>query len=428
MTRLLCGVAFLPLIFCCASWAEDWPQFRGPNRDSVWTETGILEKFPAEGLKYCWRAPVGPGFSSPVVAQGRVYVIDAQYAKSSADERVHCFDEVTGKSLWTFTYPVNYPDWAFGPESEHMGPTSTPIVRDGKLYTLGLKGDLHCLDAGTGAVIWKMNVETEFHVQEFSFNASPLIEGDFLILSIGSFPRPQDSSVIALDNNSGKLAWKTPDDGLTNSSPIVISSGGARQLILWTLKSVSSLDPLTGKLYWNEPNNIGSQYASATPVLQGGLLLVGGVMFKLQADRPAATALWPAGKGSRGRVLSNTSTGMLQGDYVYSARTTGQLICLEAATGKQVWENDHVTDLQNGSSIHLTPNGNRTFLFTDQGDLIIAQLSPKGYTEISRTRLIEPTYTFGGKNRAWPPLAFANRYVFARNDKELVCASLAAQP
>lgn len=407
---------------------DDWPQFRGPNRDGVWNETAILDRFPAEGLKFAWRAPVEHGFSSPVVANGRVYVTDAKYAKSRADERVHCFDEKTGETLWNFAYDAAYPDWALTQaDVEKSGPTATPIVDDGKLYTAGMNGDLHCLDAATGRVVWKLNLQTEFHVQEFSFNASPVIEGKLLILSIGSFPHPADSCVVALDKSSGKLVWKTPDDGVTNSSPSVIASGGKRQLIVWTTQSIISLDPATGADYWREPEKIAG-YPCSPPILKGDRLLVGGIMLKLQDDKPAAATLWPVGKGSRGRVLSNTSSAVFEGDFVYSALTSGQFVCMEANTGKEIWNTDRVTNQQAGSSVHITPIGNRALLFTDEGNLILAQLMPQGYSEMSRAKLIDPTYRFGGRNRAWTPPAFANGHVFARSDKELVCASLAAQP
>src|SRR5438105_4792973 len=132
--------------------AEDWPQWRGPNRDGVWSETGILESFPAEGLKVRWRAPVGWGWSSPVVAQGRVYLADAKVVPPKPQERLHCFDEATGKALWTHAYEVAYPDWAFDPKQE-SGPVATPIVQNGKVYTLGRLGHLFCLDARTGDVL-----------------------------------------------------------------------------------------------------------------------------------------------------------------------------------------------------------------------------------------------------------------------------------
>jgi outer membrane protein assembly factor BamB len=111
----------LPLLLAVVIRADDWPQWRGPNRDGVWSETGILASFRPDGLKVRWRAKVGPGWSSPVVAKGRVYLTDSELKKPKAKERVHCFDEKTGKSLWQFSYEVTYPDWAF-PE---RGPTAS---------------------------------------------------------------------------------------------------------------------------------------------------------------------------------------------------------------------------------------------------------------------------------------------------------------
>ncbi|HSH15862.1 MAG TPA: PQQ-binding-like beta-propeller repeat protein, partial [Verrucomicrobiae bacterium] len=128
------------------------------------------------------------------------------------------------------------------------------------------------------------------------------------------------------------------------------------------------------------------------------------------------------------RVLSNTSTALLRGDYVYSARTSGELVCLDAATGHQVWQTNTLTDLKNGSCIHVTPCGEAVFLFTDRGDLIRGELTPQGYREFSRTHLLDPTSPFGDRKCVWTPPAYANRHVFARNDEELVCASLAASP
>jgi hypothetical protein len=151
-------------------------------------------------------------------------------------------------------------------------------------------------------------------------------------------------------------------------------------------------------------------------------------MFRLDPDKPSAEVLWPDPAAASGRILSNTSTAVLQGDYVFSARSSGHLVCLEAGSGKQVWETDKVTDLKNGASIHLTPQGDAAFLYTDRGELIRAKLTPRGYEELGRAALLEPVYPFGGRKVTWSPPAYANRQVFARNEKELVCASLAAKP
>ena len=413
----------LPLLLSAALRAEDWPQWRGPNRDGVCRETGLMDSFPADGLKVRWRVPVGWGWSSPVVTQGRVYLADAGVVKPKPKERLHCFDEATGKALWTHAYEVDYPDWAFDPKQE-SGPVATPIVQNGKVYTLGRLGHLFCLDARKGDVLWQKNLQKDYQVEWAPGTPSPLIEGDLLILLLGGKP---GACVVAIHKDTGKEVWKALNESLTFSSPIVISSGGKRQLIVWTQESVTSLDPAAGKTHWRQPLRTSGDYAVSTPVFHKGRLLIGGLMFQLDPDKPAAVVLWPESKAPARRVLSHTSTALLQGDHLYSAKSSGELVCLEASTGEQVWESTRVTDLKNGASIHLTPNGDSVLLYTDRGELIRAQLSPKGYKEISRARLLEPTFPFGGRKVAWPPPAYANGHVFARSGAELICASLVAK-
>lgn len=414
----------LPLLPSAALRADDWPQWRGLNRDGVCGETGLLESFPAEGLKVRWRVPVGWGFSSPVVAQGRVYLADSELVNPKARERLRCWDETTGKALWTHAYEVAYPDWAFDPKQE-SGPVATPIVQNGKVYTLGRLGHLFCLDARSGDMLWQNNLEKDYQVVWSPGTPSPLIEGDLLILLIGGKP---GACVVALHKDTGKEVWKALEESLTFSSPIVISSGGKKQLIVWTQESVTSLDPAAGKTYWRQRLLTSGDYAVSTPVFHKDRLLIGGLMFKLDSDKPAATVLWPASKATSRRIFSHTSTALFRGDHLFSAKSSGELVCVEASTGKQVWESDKVTDLNNGASIHLTPNGDSVLLYTDKGELIRAQLTSQGYQEISRVAVLEPTFPFAGRNVAWSPPAYANRHIFARNGKELICASLAVKP
>ena len=136
------------LLLAVAVGAEDWPQWRGLKRDGVCDETGLLQSFPAEGLKVRWRVPVGWGFSSPVVAQGRVFLADSELMKPTAKERLHCLDETTGKSIWTHSYDVAYEDWAFDQPGDRS--VSTPIVQSGQVYSMGRLGHLFCLDARNG--------------------------------------------------------------------------------------------------------------------------------------------------------------------------------------------------------------------------------------------------------------------------------------
>jgi outer membrane protein assembly factor BamB len=403
--------------------AEDWPQWRGPNRDGVWTESGILTSFPPGGLKIRWRVAVGPGWSSPVIAQGRVYLTDSQLMRPKAQERVLCFEEKTGKRLWDRAYDVSYPDWAFTPAQE-TGPSATPIIEGGKFYFLSPSGHVRCLDARTGEAIWERYLHLDYRIRELICRSSPLIDGNLLIVFTGARP---DACVMALDKRTGGEVWKALDEPVSNSSPILVEAGSKKQLIVWTEESVTSLDPATGKVYWRERMNTSNNDAIATPIFQKNLLLVGGLMLKLDDHKPAATVLWPNSKAVQGRVLSNTSTAMFRGDYLYSAKSSGELVCLEARTGKEIWKTEKVTDLKNGASIHLTPNGDGVFLYTNKGELIRAQLTPQGHTETGRCKLLEPVYPFAGRKCAWSPPAFANGHVFARNEKELVCASLTSK-
>jgi outer membrane protein assembly factor BamB len=413
---ILCGTGAI------LSQAEDWPQWRGPNRNGAWTESGILETFPAEGLKVRWRMPVGLGWSSPVVSQGKVFVTDVTFETRPAQERVHCFDEATGKSLWTYAYEAEYPDLM--PENRSP-PAATPIVEAGKLYMIGGNGHVHCLETTTGKPAWERKLDKEFEIQPQSCRPSPLIEGDLLILFTGGKP---GACVVALEKNSGNLVWKALDESVSNSSPIVITAGVNRQLILWTGESVTSLVPATGEVNWREGLLTNTNYSTATPISENNALLISGFMLALRVDGALASPVWPKSRAVDRRVLSNTSTPLLKGDHIYSARSSGELACLDARTGEEVWVTETVTGLKSGASIHLTPNGNVIWLFTDEGNLIRARLTSQGYEELGRAHLLEPTSPFLGKMFAWVPPAYANRHVFVRNDKELICVSLVAKP
>lgn len=417
-------LAFLLSLFCAASAsAEDWPQWRGGLRDGVWRETGVMQSFSADGLKIAWRVPVGPGWSSPTIAGGKVFLADSELNQPNARERVHCFDVASGKELWTYVYAVSYPEWAFAPD-QNAGPTATPAVVDGQVYALGASGEIVCLAAASGAVVWRKDLGKEYEVPPMQTRASPLLDGNLIILHVGAKPA---ACVMALDRHTGREVWKALSEPVANSSPILIEAGGQRQLIVWTGDSVTSLNPATGSVWWREAMSTSNNDDNATPVWDGERLLISGLMFKLAADQPAATIVWPENRGVSKRILSNTSSPVLLGDTIYSANNRGDLVCLDAATGRELWKTDKITDHRTGPSIHLTPNGPIFFLFTNLGDLLTAHLARAGYEELARAHLIDPVMPFGGRKVTWSPPAYANRHIFVRNEKELVCASLAAE-
>lgn len=424
MFRLLLALA-LSWQLSPVSGAADWPQFRGPNRDGVWSETSVLQDFPAEGLKIRWRNPVGAGHSSPIVAQGLVYLTDSETKQPKAWERVHCFDERTGETIWTFRDAINFPP-SFDPNNP-SGPCPTPFVDDNRIYALGATGHLLCLDARNGDEVWKKTLAKEYGlIEQPNLTPCPLIEGNLLIVVIGGKP---GACVVAFDKHTGKEVWRALDDPpRAFSSPIVISAGGKRQLIVWTPSAVTSLDPSTGETWWRERLVTREDYAGATPVFQGDQLLISGLMLRLDHDKPAATVLWPKRKVLSQRIMSNTCMPSITGEQVYGADMNGRLLCLDANSGERLWENDKVTGDKKYGAIHLTPNGDSVLLFTDQGNLIRARLDKTGYEELSRVHLIEPTFLLNGRKVVWAPPAYANGHVFARNGKELICASLKVAP
>lgn len=431
-------LASCAVVSCLASaMADDWPQWLGPRRDGVWRETGIIERFPSNGLSFRWRIPVGAGYSGPSVANGRVYLTDRQTTSGktasrgsiSGTERVLCLNETDGKVVWKHEYDcaynVSYP----------AGPRASPVVHDGKLYTLGTEGDLLCFNASDGKVLWSRQFKKDFGIDTpvWGFAAHPLIDGEKLICVAGG-----DGSVaVAFHKDTGKELWralKAREPGYC--PPMIYEAGGVRQLIIWHPEAVNSLDPDTGKLYWSFPFEVRSGLAIPTPRKDGDRLFItsfynGPIMFQLAADKPVSSVLW-RGKSNSERNTDGLHaiicTPVIDDGYIYGVCSYGQLRCLRADTGERVWETFAATTGDKPvrwANAFLVKNGDRYFIPNEQGDLIIARLTPKGYEELSRTKLLEPTNSDPGHPVVWSHPAFANRCIYARNDKELVCASLA---
>lgn len=406
------------------SWAEDWPQWRGPNRDGVWRESGIVDNIPASGLLIRWRARIGQGYSGPVVADGKVFVTDR---RSNPDvERVLCFEEATGKPVWQHVYSCEYAEMEYG-----NGPRASPTVDQGKVYTLGTKGHLYCLNTANGEVIWQKDLVKDFNalMPRYGVSAAPLVEDDLLIVCAGGQP---EATVIAFDKLSGAVKWRAVKDRPAYSAPMAITRGGTRQLIMWTAEHVWSLDPKTGQAYWKVPYkcNFDDAQVVASPVLQGDRLLCmagwgrGSFMLQLDTMKPAVSEVWRTRKAPS----TMTATPTFHNEkYFYNMLNDGKFACLDAATGEEVWTTNEVGGQRHGTA-HITRNGEKFFLFNQRGQLILANLSAAGYRELGRCLLVEPTAGYRPQAPVtWAHPAYANRNIYVRNDKELVCASLAAE-
>jgi outer membrane protein assembly factor BamB len=426
-------LAIVLVTFQCASLpAEDWPQWRGPQRDGVWRETGIVEKFAQSELPIKWRAKIGPGYTGPTVAGGKVYLTDKLADRGSSEERILCFDEKTGEPLWTVSYPCEY-----GRVGYSAGPRACVTIDDGKAYALGATGWLHCLDAANGKILWKRDLNTDHKIAMpiWGITAAPLVEGNLLLLHIGG---KDGACIVAVNKDTGEDVWKALNDRGQYSTPIVVNQGGERVAICWTGDRVAGVQVGNGRKLWEEvwkPKNM--PIGIATPVIEDDRVFFtsfydGALMLKLDSKQPTAELLWKKvgdNEQNTDALHSIISTPVFDNGYIYGVDSYGELRCLDAKTGERIWESQDAVPRARWSTIHFVKNGDRYFLFNERGNLIIARLSPKGYEEISRAKLLEPTLDQlrqrGGV--CWSHPAYANKCVFARNDKELVCASLAAE-
>jgi outer membrane protein assembly factor BamB len=419
----------LSTVILCVNtvFAADWPQWRGPNRDGVWSETQVVSTFTSPQLPIRWRAPIANGYSGPTIANGLVYVTD-RLTEPNELERVLCFNAATGKAVWSFQYPckyqkISYPD----------GPRTSVTINDGRAYSLGTTGLLYCFDAAKGTVLWSRDLNKEYKIKMpmWGISASPLVEGNSLILQIGG----DKAGVVALDKTSGKEIWKALDDPLCYSSPIMIQQTGKRVLVCMTAARVVGLDPLTGKLDWEIPfPSPRGAISVATPVFKDNFLFVtsffdGSLMIKVAPDQLTAKEVWRrkgADEQHTDALHSMITTPIMLGDCIYGIDSYGELRCLKRDTGDRVWVSQAVMPNARWATAHLVQNGAHTWMFNERGELIISTLSPDGYKEISRTKLIEPTTgqleSRGGV--CWTHPAFADKCIFIRNDKELICADL----
>ena len=433
---IACLFTLAPLV------AEDWPQWRGQYRRGIWTETGILDTFPASGLKPRWTTPINAGYSGPAVSEGRVYVTDFRLTDpdnnpNKGTERALCLDEKTGKVLWTYEWPADYTGMDYP-----VGPRAAPTVDGNRVYILGAVGQLFALDAATGKLIWSRDYRNDFAAElpTWGFSAAPLVDGGRLIIVPAGRP---DAKVVALDKRTGKEIWRSLNAVVSEpgySQPIIIKAGGTRQLIVWHAGALASLNPNDGELYWEQPYPIRMNTPIATPAWARPHILVSAFfgsarLYELDRDRPTSTLVWKGDSDSAvdtDKLHSLMATPVIEGDYIYGFCASGELRCLRRSTGERVWESQQATvEKRRNVSGFIVRHQDRYFINNDRGELIIAKLSPDGYDEISRAELINPTTARGANRRErkavnWVHPAYANRHIYTRNDEEIIAVPLAA--
>jgi outer membrane protein assembly factor BamB len=421
--------SLITLILLCATSianAEDWPEWRGANRDCVWSETGIIDTYTT--LKPRWRAEISSGYSGPTISDGRVYVSD-RVTTPKQIERVHCFDEKTGKSLWTHEYLCAYRNVSYT-----AGPRTSVQIRDGVAYSLGTMGHLYALDAKSGRVHWSHDLDTEYDINmpEWGISAAPLITEDMIVVHIGG---SLDATVVAFGLEDGKERWRALNDRASYSAPIMIEQAGRPVIVVWTGDNVVGIDPLTGRTRWMQPFPPSRMVIGvATPIVRNNQLFVssffdGAMMVNLNPTEFEASLAWSsAGPDEKNTesLHSLISTPIWIGDHIYGIDSYGELRCIRASDGKRIWTDTTAVRKARWSTAHFIRHHDNVWIFNEEGELLLTQLSPEGFKVLSRAPLIKPTRDQLNRRGgvAWSHPGFANGHVFIRNDNELISVDL----
>jgi len=375
--------------------AADWPNFRGPSHNGISSESDFQTQWPADGPPVLWKASVGTGFASVSVSAGRLYTV----GNHSDTDTIYCLDAETGRTLWIHTYPC-----PLTPNLYEGGPSATPTIDGSRVFTLSKQGDLLCLAADSGQVLWQKSIASDFNVEPpgWGFAGSPLISGDLLILNAGPLG-------LAVNKNTGALAWSSTGPGAGYSSAVPCQVAAAPAVALFFAHEVAALDPATGHPLWRHPWKTDYDLNIADPVLAGSRLFV-------SSDYGHGCALLNLNDGSEvwaSKALGNhISSCIIVDGFVYGVDGNvggAQLKCLDLANGSVKWTYPGL-----GAGSLILAAGHKIIALSDKGVLMVADASPAGFNPISQAQIL------GGK--CWTSPVLANGRIYCRNARgDLAC-------
>lgn len=393
MLLILCSIPI-------AVQAQDWPQLLGPTRNGVYTGPGHT---PGPQV---WKKNIGAGFASPVVAQGKLIV----FHREGSNELVEAWNPSTGAKIWSYSYPTSYRD-DFGFDE---GPRSAPTVDNGRIYTFGAEGQLHCVNLADGKKVWSEDTHARFKVRKGYFGAAcaPVVDSGKVMLNVGGV----DAGIVAFDAANGKVLWTATEDEASYSSPIVATFAGLKRALFFTRAGFVDIDPASGKVRYQKVWRARMQASvnAAVPVVAGDIVFLsasyGTGAIALEAKGDKYKTLW-----SNDDTLSNHySTSVHLNGYLYGfhgRQEEGQeLRCVDLRTGKVQWS---VPGVRAGT---VTIAGGNLLVLRETGELIVAKADPKKFQAISKHQLLD------GVVRSYP--ALSDGQIFLRNEKTLACYKL----
>ena len=381
--------------------AADWPQWRGPNRNGVSSES-VSASWSADGPKVLWRASVGTGFSSIAISLGRAYTM----GNTNNEDTIWCFDAGTGKNLWQHTYAAQLsPQWYEG------GPGSTPTVDGNHVFTISKWGDVFCLDAAKGTVLWQRDLrQNGIKPNRWGFAGSPLIWGDLVILNAGT-------AGIALDRNTGHIAWSNGTNAAGYASPVRYAFGGKEAVLIFAAKGLVALEPKSGRELWRQPFETDWDTNNTDPLVHGGSVFL--------TSFSRGCGLYSVGNGTpvmiytNKTLLNNLSPGIVVGEYLYAfsgeAKKDTDFRCIHLPTGQLKWASK---DPAFGSLILA---GDKLIVLSEKGELLLGQASPESFKPLARAKVLNGV--------CWTPPALADGRLYLRSARgDLRCLALTTEP
>ena len=401
-----------------AAQGADWPQYRGPNFDGISAETLTAKSWPAGGPPQVWKVPVSSGFSSFTVSQGRAYTLALRTIEGADQETCLCLDARTGKELWAMplgTIKIN--DGGQSGTSDNKGgdgPRSTPTVNEGRVYVMSAKLVLTCFQADSGKVVWKKDLVQEHAGRNISWQnaASPVVDGNLVFVAGGG----PGQSLLGIDKKDGKVVWKSEDDKMTHSTPVVATIHGVRQVIFFTQTGLVSVAPRDGDALWRYPFRYNVSTAM-TPIVAEDIVYcsagygVGASACKVVKSEKgfSATQLWqqPANVINNHWSTPVYKDGYLYGLFGFKEYGSCPLKCVELATGKVMWSESGF-----GAGGCILVDGHLLVL-GDAGQLVLVGANPKAYTEVARAKVLA--------GKCWSTPVLSEGRIYARSTQEGVC-------
>lgn len=415
---------------------SDWPGFLGPTGDGVSPEKGIITPWPKSGLRVVWHQRVGTGYSTPSVSNGRLYQFDRQ----GDHARLSCLDARKGTFVWKFEYPTDYDD-AFG---YNNGPRCCPVVDGDRVYAFGPEGMLHCVGAGDGKLLWKVDTAKEFGVVPNFFGVAsvPAVEGDLLIVQVGGSPegssrrnfanlKGNGSGVVAFDKRTGQVKYRLTDELASYASPVLATINGRRWCFLFARGGLIGFEPATGKVDFHYPwraEDLESVNA-ANPVVVGDRVLIsetygpGAALLKVKPG--GCEEVWTdAKKKPRDKTLMcHWSTPIYHDGYVYGCSgrhaPSAELRCIALATGEVMWREPRLT-----RTALLMVDGHFVCQAEDS-TLLLLKVNSRQYEEVSRLEVRDPkTGEPLLEYPCWAAPVLSHGLLYLRGPEHLVCVEL----